>query len=858
MNTGPRKLRHFGAPLLIMLLAASLGWFVQAIGVVAVVFIVVLVKRFGRFEAQLAASTFTVVSALLAPAPHSQFKVDRGFLETALCVACVWVVIVIANNRDSAEKVIRRSKRELREVMDTIPAMVWIALPDGSNLSMNRRWTEYAGLSPTGLGWQAAVHPDDLERHIEAFRKCSAAGVPFEDEVRFRRSDGEFRWFVVAAEPFRDEHGRIVKWYGIGTDIEDRKRVEQELRAAEHEARELLERVPAMISLRTATGITYTNQPIHNYIGVEHQELQGGGWQKYLHPEDQERALANQARSTEEMETMDHLYRLRGADGVYRWFRTIAEPYPSVDGKSCCWYGVTTDIDELYSSRELLRERELQLSLFTENLPAVLFKAAPDGSIVYINQKGIEYGGRTLEDLQQKGWIDLIHPDDIEETTKHWNRMLTEGLGYDTVHRFMGADGQYRWFHTSVAACLDDTGKTIAFHGIMLDTSAQKAAEYAVQQSEHQMQRMMDTVPSSLYSTAPDGKYTFVNKKARDYLGMTLDQIKGWGWVEATHSEEQEYVVKEFKKALGTGSSYSNEHRIRRADGIYHWHLSRAEPLRDEDGQIVQWFGVAIDIDERKRAEDHLRETRVKLARASRIATVAELSASIAHELNQPLTAVIANAQAARRWLLNSPTNFSEAMTSIERVLRDGRVADERMQHIRALFKQQPLRKKHAWPSQIIREAIRFVHEDPKRDEILIDVQIAGHLPPILVEQIQIQEVLINLISNGIEAMESNARTPHLMIRAAFVNESELLIEVIDNGPGLKDTQSIFDAFATTKEKGMGIGLAISRSIIEAHDGQLWAENNPDYGAKFSVKLPCGARSVPHRHLNAEISLAQR
>jgi PAS domain S-box-containing protein len=515
-----------------------------------------------------------------------------------------------------------------------------------------------------------------------------------------------------------------------------------------------------------------------------------------------------------------------------------------VDEKSYCWYGVATDIDELYRSRELLRERELQLNLLTENLPAVLFKAAPDGSIVYLNQKGIEYSGRTLEGLQQKGWIDLIHPDDLEETSGHWNRLLAESIGYDIVNRFMCADGQYRWFHTSVAACRDDTGKTIAFHGIMLDTTAQKAAELALQQSEQQMQRMMDTLPSILWSMAPDGRNTFINRKARDFAGMTLDQIQELGWIQVIHPEEREYVVREFKKALASGNSLRVEHRLRRADGVYRWIMTRGEPLQDEGGQIVQWFGVGIDIDERKRAEDHLRETRVKLARASRIATVAELSASIAHELNQPLTAVIANAQAARRWLSNSPPNFSEAVTSIERVLRDGRVADERMQHIRALFKQQPLRKKHAWPSEIIREAIRFVHEDAKRDEIPIDVQIAGDLPPILVEQIQIQEVLINLISNGIEAMESNPRPPHLMIRATFVNESELLIEVIDNGPGLKDTQSIFDAFVTTKEKGMGIGLAVSRSIIEAHDGQLWAENNPDYGAKFSVKLPCGARRV--------------
>jgi PAS domain S-box-containing protein len=140
--------------------------------------------------------------------------------------------------------------------------------------------------------------------------------------------NGEFRWFVVAAEPFRDKQGRILKWYGIGTDIQDRKRAEEVLRAAEHEARELLERVPALISLRTVAGIAYTNQRIHNYIGVGQEELRGQGWLKYIHPEDRERTLANQTRSTEEVETMDHLYRLRGADGAYRWFRTIAEPYP--------------------------------------------------------------------------------------------------------------------------------------------------------------------------------------------------------------------------------------------------------------------------------------------------------------------------------------------------------------------------------------------------------------------------------------------------------------------------------------------------------------------------------------------------
>jgi PAS domain S-box-containing protein len=214
-------------------------------------------------------------------------------VENSWKLRCVWITIAIASDCDSDEGAIRRSEKELREIIDTIPAMVWIALPDGSNVSINRRWTEYAGLSPTGLGWQAAVHPDDLERHFEAFRKCSAAGVPFEDEVRFRRADGKFRWFAVAAKPFRDEQGRILKWYGIGTDIEDRKRAEEELRVAEHEAREILDRVPAMISTWADEGIAYTNKRLSDYVGAVITDLRDGDYLNYSHPDDHE-AIVNE------------------------------------------------------------------------------------------------------------------------------------------------------------------------------------------------------------------------------------------------------------------------------------------------------------------------------------------------------------------------------------------------------------------------------------------------------------------------------------------------------------------------------------------------------------------------------------
>jgi len=279
-------------------------------------------------------------------------------------------------------------------------------------------------------------------------------------------------------------------------------------------------------------------------------------------------------------------------------------------------------------------------------------------------------------------------------------------------------------------------------------------------------------------------------------------------------------------------------HRLRRWDGEYRWHHVMGEPLRDSDGKIIQWYGLSIDIDDRKKAEDHLRETRAKLSKASRIAMVAELSASIAHELNQPLTSVLANAQASKRWLAATPPNLEEVAVSIERVVRDARSADQTMQNIRALFKRESFDRNETSVPEMIGEAVRLVQEDANKRGVPIQCVFEKDLPLVFVDQILIQEVFINLISNAIEAMENIPREPKVVITAAISDDNEMEIEVIDNGPGVDNPEKIFDAFVTTKEKGMGIGLAVSRSIAEAHEGQLSAVNNPDFGATFTLTLP--------------------
>ena len=360
---------------------------------------------------------------------------------------------------------------------------------------------------------------------------------------------------------------------------------------------------------------------------------------------------------------------------------------------------------------------------------------------------------------------------------------------------------------------------------------------------EHELLGIIETIPSMLWSASPTGETTHLSQRVLEYCGVPLEEFINRGWENFIHPDDREETVKVFARAISSGESYSAIHRLRRADGEYRWHHSMAEPLRDPHGKIIQWYGLTIDIDERKRAEDHLRDTRIKLAKASRLATVAELAGSIAHELNQPLMSILANAQAAKRWLNAAPPNVMEANSSIERIIRDARAADETMQHIRALFKQESFDKKDVNIPDILREVVRVVQEDPKKRDVPIECHFEESLPAVPVDQIQIQQVFINLIVNAIEALEGQQVAPLVVLRAV-TDSNRMLIQVIDNGPGVDDPERIFDAFMTTKEKGMGIGLAVSRSIVEAHGGRLWAENNKTGGATFNVALPLSHASL--------------
>jgi len=286
------------------------------------------------------------------------------------------------------------------------------------------------------------------------------------------------------------------------------------------------------------------------------------------------------------------------------------------------------------------------------------------------------------------------------------------------------------------------------------------------------------------------------------------------------------------------------QHRLRRSDGEYRWVETRTAAMRNAEGAIVQWNGVCFDIEDQVRAQEELRLAQERLARASQAASLAELSASIAHEVNQPLAAVVANSHACQRWLNAEPPNLQRAQKTVERITRDANSAADVVNRIRALFRQSAEARTDASITGVIAEAREVLAEEASRRGVRIDVTVASGLPAVQLDRVQIQQVLVNLIRNGLDAMNSSA-SPRIVSIRARRSDRMIRIEICDRGPGVAFPERIFEPFFTTKGDGMGMGLAICRSIVESHGGRLWAEKNEPQGAKFVFTLPIEPDATP-------------
>jgi PAS domain S-box-containing protein len=694
--------------------------------------------------------------------------------------------------------------------------------------------------APTIEEYLARVHPHDREYMASLIKQMLAEGLGCDVTKRIVRPDGDVRHIRCVGSPVV-ENGTLKRIVGSAIDVTEHELLTQELRRREAylaEAQRLSH--TGSFGWKPGSGANVWSDETYRIFEYDSAtEITLDMIVERVHPEDRSLVLEVIERaSTSGGGAIDCEYRLRFPDDRVKYVRVLARPLGTASD-DLEFAGAVIDITEAKRAEEKIRLRERELRTIIEIMPAYMGTSSPDGTVDFLSESWLDYSGQTREEAKGWGWAGVIHPDDADRVLASWQVGLALGEPVEQEFRCRSADGTYHWFLNRSLPLRDDEGKIVKWYGILFDVNSLKETESALQMREHELVGIIETIPSMLWSLWPNGEPSHLSKRFLEYFGASFEEFLNWGWMNIIHPDDREETGRAFARALETGELFNVINRWRRADGEYRWHQSMGEPLRDPDGMIIQWYGLSVDIDDRKRAEDHLRDTRIELSRASKIATVAELSASIAHELNQPLTAVLGNAQAAKRWMASNPPDLIETNASIERILRDIRSADETMKRIRALFKSEPYEKRDESVLDILRESLRFIHENPNKREIQINWSIEGSLPPICVDRIQAQQVFINLISNAIEATDKSANAAEILLRAFVTQEDEVIVQVIDNGTGVEDTEKIFDAFMTTKEKGMGIGLTVSRSIVEAHGGRIWAENNRDRGgATFNVALP--------------------
>jgi PAS domain S-box-containing protein len=437
--------------------------------------------------------------------------------------------------------------------------------------------------------------------------------------------------------------------------------------------------------------------------------------------------------------------------------------------------------------------------------------------------------------------LQRVHPEDATRVKQTIERAAQDGKNFDHQYRLVMPDRSVKYVHVVAHAARDESGE-LEFVGAVMDTTESKRAEKELRRSEESLleaQKLSHTgswrhdVASGAVTVSPEVYRIHDIKPDEDASNTEF-------FFNKFHPEDRKRVVELFENAEIEKTEMQVDYRIVLSDGtIRHLHTI-GHPILNDSGDLVEFVGSAMDVTERKRAEEALRQAQAELAHVNRVTTMGELTASLAHEVNQPIGAAVTNASTCLRWLAGDTPNLEEARAAAMRVVTDGRRAAEIINRVRLLFKKAASERELVDANEVIPRMIALLYGEAARYNIAVRAELAADLPHVIGDRVQLQQVLMNLIVNSIDAMKDVEGTRELVIRSRRTENEQIQISVTDTGVGLpqQHTDQIFNAFFTTKSHGTGLGLRISRSIVESHGGRLWAADNPPRGASFYFTLP--------------------
>ncbi len=788
---------------------------------------------------------------------------------------------------------------DLAGIVDVLPDLVWTALPDGRAEFINRRWSEYTGMrlqEALGAGWLSAVHPDDLAHILERWGAFVASGEAGEAEARLRRFDGEYRWFLFRADPIRDERGIIVRWCGTNTDIEDRKQAETQL-AAENRLLEMIASGRAVRDVLEAVCRFVEEISPDCLCGAYPIDWSGPVFQygvapslpaSYVDPIEGWPVRADVAPcGTTALDNTQMIVADIEADPI--WRGTSYRDHVAAHGLRSVWSTPICSLDGRVSGTFCIyqrkpatpspRHQEL-ISHATRIASIALDRARTDQALLaregdlrraydFLNhaQRLSKTGSYTWDQHPEKAiWSDeiyrilglepgtrvdvemaraMIYPDDLPA----YDAMVAQGLANEDMnarYRIVTPSGAVKHVH-AVSRRLEEIIDRAVWIGATQDVTESTLAKEALEAREADLRRANNylTIAQRLSKT---GSFTWdvraresrwseemyrIFELAPDTADVSSEVPK------IVHPDDLPIVNSLLRQAL-RGESIDVEYRLITARGaLKHVHTVAHCVEQTADRPVL--VGALQDVTDRKVAEDGLDRARRELDHVARVTALSALTASIAHEVNQPLAGIVTNAGACLRMLASNPPNIEGAQATAQRTIRDANRAAEVIKRLRALFARRPLAAEPVDLNDAAREVLALSSSELQSARVIAHADFADGLPSVPGDRVQLQQVILNLVLNAAQAMRMvDGRPRELWISTGPHDESQIVMSVSDCGVGadVEHLEALFNPFYTTKPDGMGVGLSVSRSIVEAHGGRLWASANEGPGLTFSFCVP--------------------
>ncbi len=502
------------------------------------------------------------------------------------------------------------------------------------------------------------------------------------------------------------------------------------------------------------------------------------------------------------------------------------------------------DIDDRRKAEGAVWESEYKLRQIIDTIPSIVWVTGPDGENTYANRRLLDYIGVPPKDFRKRGWQQFVHPDDLPETLKAFHHAIETGTSYEAVHRVRRSDGEFRWHRERGEPLRDREGRIIQWYGLSIDVDEAKKAEDRLRRSEAYLaeaQRLSHSGVAAYNETAT------LYGSEETYRIWGFDPAQGVPSREAVfqriHPDDRDRLNAEVQRAVSERRDYSAAYRIVLPDGTIKHIETIGRPAFSASGELVEIVTTQIDVTERKRArEEHKRllQLEADFAHMNRVSMLGELAASLSHEIMQPIASARNNARAAQKFLEMEPPDLGEVREAVASFVSDTDRTGKIIARIREQIKKAPPRKERFDLNAAIDEVIILARSATNRHGILVEMRLADGLSLVAGDRVQLQQVLLNLILNAVEAMGSVEAGARELLISTEQDRTGVLVAVRDSGPGIDAThlKRVFEAFYTTKPGGTGMGLSICRSIIKAHGGRLWATGCEPRGALFKFTIP--------------------